>query len=210
MLPEALSRIAAEAGVAVVATAGTDHWTLFGEQVASWLARGGQAERADLARLAETAAALRAAVDASSRTVAARQAMAWQDRFAAVLEQLSTDERHPAAAHLQRLVRDHSIGSVPAAPAPGVIAGENVRLQADRNSLVVGLVNGDVHFTPFHPDPAQGRTDRVTQAHPPQSTETQPERPSWPPGSASCDAAEESGLRSDWPHGPTHRSCWTA
>ncbi|MFF2716561.1 hypothetical protein [Streptomyces sp. NPDC058011] len=156
MIPEALSRIAADAGVAVVETAGTDHWTLFGEQVASWLAQGGQAERGYLARLAETEAALRAAVDASSRTIAARHAMAWQGRFTAVLEQLSAEERHSAAAHLRRLVRDHSSGGAPAGPAPGVIAGENVRLQADRNSLVVGLVNGDVHFTPFHPDPAQG------------------------------------------------------
>ncbi|MFI7239560.1 hypothetical protein [Streptomyces cyaneofuscatus] len=157
MLPEALSRIAAEAGVAVVETAGTEHWTLFGEQVASWLARGGQAERADLARLAQTEAALRAAVEASSRTVAARHAMAWQGRFTAVLEQLSTDERHPAAAHLQRLVRDRSTGGAPTASAPGVVTGENVRFQADRGSLVVGVANGDVHFTsPFRPGPAQG------------------------------------------------------
>ncbi|MFE8973293.1 hypothetical protein ACFYM7_07565 [Streptomyces cyaneofuscatus] len=157
MLPEALSRIAAEAGVAVVETAGTDHWALFGEQVASWLAQDGQAAQADLARLAETEAALRAAVDASSRTIAARHAMAWQGRFTAVLEQLTAEERHPAAAHLQRLVRDHSAGGAPAAPAPGVIAGENVRLQADHGSLTVGLVNGDVNFnSPFQPDPAQG------------------------------------------------------
>ncbi|MFD4014750.1 MULTISPECIES: hypothetical protein [unclassified Streptomyces] len=142
--------------MAVVKTAGTDHWPLFGEEVASWLARGGPAERGCLARLAETEAALRAAVDASSRTIAARHATAWQSRFTAVLEQLSAEERHSAAEHLQRLVRDHSTVDAPAASAPGVIAGENVRLQADRNSLVVGLVNGDVHFTPFHPDPAQG------------------------------------------------------
>jgi len=157
VLPEALSSIAAEAGVAVVETAGTDHWTLFGEQVACWLARGGQAERADLACLAETEAALCSAVDSSSRAVAARHAMVWQGRFTTVLEQLSADERHPAAAHLQRLVRDHSIGAAPAASAPGVIAGENVRFQADRGSLVVGVANGDVHFTsPFRPGPAQG------------------------------------------------------
>ncbi|MFE4451889.1 hypothetical protein [Streptomyces sp. NPDC056796] len=157
MLPEALSSIAAEAGVAVVETAGTDHWGLFGEQVACWLAQGEQAERADLARLAETEAALQAALDSSSRAVAARHAMVWQGRFATVLEQLSADERHPAAARLQRLVRDHAATDTPAASAPGVIAGENVRLQADRGSLVVGVANGDVHFTsPFHPGPAQG------------------------------------------------------
>ncbi|MFD4241251.1 hypothetical protein ACFWP3_06610 [Streptomyces sp. NPDC058525] len=157
MLPEALSSIAAEAGVAVVETAGTGHWTLFGEQVACWLARGGQAERADLARLAETEEALRSAVDSSSRAVAARHAMVWQGRFTDVLEQLSADERHAAAAHLQRLVRDHVAVAAPAAAAPGVIAGENVRLQADRGSLVVGVANGDVHFTsPFRPGPALG------------------------------------------------------
>lgn len=157
MLPEALSNIAAEAGVAVVETAGTGHWTLFGEQLACWLARGGQAERADLARLAETEAALRLAVDSSSRVIAARHAMVWQGRFTAVLEQLRADERHPAAAQLQRLVRDHATGVAPAAAAPGVIAGENVRLQADRGSLAVGVANGDVHFaSPFRPGPAQG------------------------------------------------------
>ncbi|MET9493854.1 hypothetical protein [Streptomyces sp. NPDC006552] len=157
MLPEALSNIAAEAGVAVVEAAGTDHWTPFGEQVACWLARGGQTERADLARLAETEAALRAAVDGSSRAVAARHATVWQGRFISALEQLKADERHPAAAQLQRLVRDHSTGAAPAASAPGVIAGENVRFQADCGSLVVGVANGDVHFTsPFHPGPAQG------------------------------------------------------
>lgn len=128
MLPEALSRTAAEAGVAVVETAGTGHWTLFGEQVACWLARGGQAERADLARLAETEAALRLATDSSSRAVAVRHAMVWQGRFTAVLERLSADGRHPAAAHLQRLVRDHPTGAAPAASAPGVIAGENVQV----------------------------------------------------------------------------------
>ncbi|GAA0486115.1 hypothetical protein ACFQ2B_16780 [Streptomyces stramineus] len=157
MLSEALSSIAAEAGVAVVETAGTDHWQLFGEQVACWLARGKQAERADLARLAKTEAALRTAIDSSSRAVAARHAMVWQERFTAVLEQLSADERHPAAAQLQRLVRDHASGDAPAGAAPGVIAGENVRLQADHGSLVVGVANGDVHFTsPFRPGPAQG------------------------------------------------------
>lgn len=66
--------------MAVVQTAGTDHWTLFGEQVASWLAQGGQAERGCLARLAETEAALRAAIDASSRTIAAR--MRWPGKAA--------------------------------------------------------------------------------------------------------------------------------
>ncbi|MFJ2023764.1 hypothetical protein ACIODW_08120 [Streptomyces sp. NPDC087897] len=157
MLPEALSSIAAEAGVAVVETAGTDHWALFGEQVARWLARGGEAERADLARLAETEAALQTAADASSRAVAARHAMVWQGRFTSALEQLRPDERHPAAALLQQLVRDHSTGAAPAASAPRVVAGENVRFQADRGSLVVGVANGDVHFSsPFRPGPAQG------------------------------------------------------
>ncbi|MEU6942132.1 hypothetical protein ABZ943_36545, partial [Streptomyces rubiginosohelvolus] len=81
----------------------------------------------------------------------------WQGRFTTALEQLSADERHPAAAHLQRLVHDHSAGPASAASAPGVIAGENVRFQADRSSLVVGVANGDVHFTsPFRPGPAQG------------------------------------------------------
>ncbi|CAL9513192.1 hypothetical protein SUDANB19_03693 [Streptomyces sp. enrichment culture] len=157
MLPEALSRIAAEAGVAVVETAGTEYWTLFEEQVACWLARGGQAERADLARLAETEAALRAALDSPSRAVTAHHAMVWRDRFTAVLEQLSADERHPAAARLQRLVRDHASRAAPTATTPGVIASENVRFQADRGSLVVGVANGDVHFTsPFRPGPARG------------------------------------------------------
>lgn len=155
MLPEAIGTIAAEAGVAVVETAGTELWPLFGEQVTSWFAHCGHAELA--ARLAETEAALRAAGEASSRAAAARHAMVWQGRFTAVLEQLSADERHPAAAQLQRLVHDHSIGSAPESPTPGVVAGENVRIQADHNSFAAALVNGDVHFTsPSHPDPARG------------------------------------------------------
>lgn len=112
---------------------------------------------ADLARLAETETALCSAVDSSSRVAAARHAMVWQGRFTAVLEQLSADERQPAAAQLQCLVRDHATGAAPTSSAPGVIAGENVRLLADRGSLVVGVANGDVHFTsPFRPGPAQG------------------------------------------------------
>ncbi|MFF2921874.1 hypothetical protein ACFVTP_05575 [Streptomyces celluloflavus] len=140
VLSEALRTIAAEAGVAVVDTARSDLWAPFQQQVASWLAReGGQAERSELARLAETAAALRTTGDAEARTVAA----VWQDRFIALLERLAADERVPAADHLRRLVHDHSSGSTETAAAPGVIAGQNVRIQADHGALAAGVVNGD-------------------------------------------------------------------
>ncbi|MFE7661304.1 hypothetical protein [Streptomyces celluloflavus] len=158
MLSEALRTIAAEAGVAVVDTARSDLWAPFQQQVASWLAReGGQAERSALARLAETAAALRTTGDAEARAIAARHAVVWQDRFIALLEQLAADERVPAADHLRRLVRDHSSGSTGTAAAPGVIAGQNVRIQADHGALAAGVVNGDVHISfPPVPDPSRG------------------------------------------------------
>ncbi|MFJ2780544.1 MULTISPECIES: hypothetical protein [unclassified Kitasatospora] len=158
VLSEALRAIAADAGFAIIDTAGTDLWPPFRYQVASWLAQdGGQAERSELARLAETAAALRAAGDAEARSIAARHAVVWQDRFIALLEQLGTAERDPAAARLQRLVRDHSTGNTGATTGPGVITGQNVRIQADRSSLAAGMVNGDVHigFPPI-PDPSRG------------------------------------------------------
>ncbi|MFI5616194.1 hypothetical protein [Streptomyces sp. NPDC051567] len=150
--------IAAEAGVAVVDMAGTDLWPPFRQQVASWLARDGeQAERSELAHLTETAAALRAVGDAEARTVAARHAVVWQERFIARLERLGTAERDPAAAHLRRLIRDHSTGNTGATTGPSVIAGQNVRIQADRSSVAAGMVNGDVHVGfPSVPAPPQG------------------------------------------------------
>lgn len=67
VLPESLRAIAANAGVAVVETAGTELWTSsFGQRVASWLAQsGGQVEQREIARLRETATAVRTAAGAS-------------------------------------------------------------------------------------------------------------------------------------------------
>ncbi|MFJ2674058.1 hypothetical protein [Streptomyces sp. NPDC087525] len=158
MLPEDLRTIASQAGIAVVETAGTELWTSFGQQVASWLAQsGGQVEQTELARLRETAAALRAATGACSPSVAARHALDWQTRFADALKRLSVDARVPAAERLRRLVHDHSTGSTGSSPASGAITGENIRIQADHSSFAANVVNGDVHMTsPSVPDPAQG------------------------------------------------------
>ncbi|MEV0036406.1 hypothetical protein [Streptomyces sp. NPDC050804] len=158
MLPEDLRAIAAEAGIAVVETAGTEHWISFGRQVASWLAQGGgQVERTQLARLTKTATALRTATDAYSPSIAARHALDWQIHFTDALERLSAEARGPAAECLRRLVRDHPAGSTRPSPAPGAITGENIRIQADHNSFAANVVNGDVHMaSPSVPDPAQG------------------------------------------------------
>ncbi|MGW3007440.1 hypothetical protein ACWC9R_01170 [Streptomyces sp. NPDC001219] len=158
MLPEDLRAIAAEAGIAVVETAGTKRWTSFEQQVASWLTQGDRlVEQAEIARLKETATALRTATGACSPNVAAQHAFVWQVHFTNALERLGANARVAAAERLRRLVRDHSADITGPTPAPGVISGENVRIQADHGSFAAGVVNGDVHLaSPSVPDPAQG------------------------------------------------------
>lgn len=158
MLSDDLRTIAIEAGDAVVESLGAELWTSFGQQIAAWLApAGGNAEQAEFVRLAETAVALRTTTGAYATSIAARHALEWQVTFADALERLSPDERVPAAERLRRLTRDHSAGSKRPSAAPGVINGENVRIQADHSSFAAGVVNGDVHMTsPTVPDPTQG------------------------------------------------------
>lgn len=159
MLSDALRVIAAEAGAAVVDTADTEFWAPFQQRVVLWLTQdGGQTEDSELVRrLAQTAADLRTATDAEARAIAARHVVLWQDHFIALLAELGTDERGPAAERLRRLVRDHDTGDTRTAAAPSVLAGQNLRVQADHSSVAAGMVNGDIHLSfPSAPDPHRG------------------------------------------------------
>ncbi|WP_256076377.1 hypothetical protein [Streptomyces sp. BpilaLS-43] len=140
-------------------TADTELWAPFQQRVALWLTQdGGQSEESEpVRRLAQTAAALRMATDTEARAVAARHAVLWQDHFTASLEGLGAEVRGPAAERLRRLVRDHSAEARGTAAAPSVLAGQNLRVQADHSSVAAGMVNGDIHLSfPSAPDPARG------------------------------------------------------
>lgn len=158
MLPESLRAIAAEAGIAIVATAGTTLWPSFEPQIVSWLVQSTrEPERAGIAWLAETATALRTASSTCSASIAAQHALSWQSYFSETLENMQAGTRVQAAERLQHLVHDHAASGTGSSPAFSAVTGENVRIQADHHSFAAGMVNGDVHMaSPSVPDPTQG------------------------------------------------------
>lgn len=104
MLEAALAALAAAGGTAVVEAAGTDAWAGLRARVAQLFGRGDDGrERAELARLDATAAALTGAGPGDGggagsgvgQSVRIRQEAFWQARFAALLEGPEWDRTAP-------------------------------------------------------------------------------------------------------------------
>lgn len=118
MLEAALAALAAAGGTAVVEAAGTDAWAGLRARVAQLFGRGDERrERAELARLDATAAALTGAGPGDGggagsgvgQSVRIRQEAFWQARFAALLEGPEWDR---TAAELRALLRGETPGAV--------------------------------------------------------------------------------------------------
>jgi hypothetical protein len=149
MLEEALTALAAAGGTAVVQAAGTDAWIGFRTRMARLLGRGdAQRERAELARLDQTAASLKAADPPDAERMRLKQETWWQTRLEILLDDMAGEERRRAAADLRDLMRSLGvpIGSV-SAGAGGLAVGGNVEISATGGgSMAAAIVNGDVNF----------------------------------------------------------------
>jgi hypothetical protein len=149
MLEEALVALAAAGGTAVVQAAGTDAWIGFRTRMAKLLGRGdAQRERAELARLDQTAASLKAADPPDAERARLRHEASWQTRLEILLEDMAGEERRRAAADLMGLVHSlgGTIGSI-SAGAGGFAVGGNVEISATgHGSMAAAIVNGDVNF----------------------------------------------------------------
>ncbi|MFD9487542.1 hypothetical protein ACFWBX_26955 [Streptomyces sp. NPDC059991] len=108
----------------------------FEPQIVSWLAQSErEAAQSGIARLAETAAALRTAGSACSASIAGQHALSWQAYFTETLEKLQAGARVQAAERLQRLVHDHPASGTSPSPASGAVTGENVRIQPRSSNM---------------------------------------------------------------------------
>ncbi|TJZ55711.1 hypothetical protein FCH28_10365 [Streptomyces piniterrae] len=161
MLAEALTALATAGGTAVVQAASTEEWTTFRRRLAGWFGRGDtERERAELARLEQTAAALEAAGPDEAERVRIRQEAGWEARFATLLESLEDGERERVAAELRALLEEHqrdmAAGGV-SAGAGGLAVGGNVEIRAEGGSIAAGVINGGAQIGPRpSPDPSQG------------------------------------------------------
>ncbi|MFJ2008602.1 hypothetical protein [Streptomyces chartreusis] len=158
MLAEAMTALAAAGGTAVVQAAGTDVWTGFRQQVATWFGRGDvQRERTELDRLDQTAAVLEAAEGQQAELVRLRQEASWAAWFIALLESLTEDQREHAAAELRNLIAQHFPQGGVSAGQSGIAAGRDVNVRAEQSSVAAAVLHGDVNMsTPPRPDPSQG------------------------------------------------------
>ncbi len=166
MLDEALAALAAAGGTAVVQAAGTDAWIGFRTRMARLLGRGdNQRERAELARLDQTAASLAEASPSDAERLRLHHEVAWQTRLEILLEGLTIAERIRFADELRDLINSacDAIGSVNSG-ASGITVGRNLLIESRDRSISAGIIYGDVseyHAAPEAPDP--GRIQHVTE-----------------------------------------------
>lgn len=159
MLAEAMTALAMACGNAVVQAASTDGWAGFRQQVARLFARGDQQrERAELARLDQTMAALDVTDAAEAERVQIRQEATWQTRFEALLESLDETEQEQVAAELRDLLDKQATPANSVSAGPGGLAvGERIEIRADKGSIAGGVIHGGASIgTPSKPDPSQG------------------------------------------------------
>ncbi|MFF4137968.1 hypothetical protein ACFY1B_42290 [Streptomyces mirabilis] len=158
MLDQALTALAASGGTAVVTAAGTDAWVGLRQAVARWFGRSDvQREQAELERLDQTGAAMRAAAPAEAERARIRLEASWQARIEAVLESLSESERDQAADQLRGLLAQHAPQGPVTAGQGGLAVGGNIDIRADGGSIAAGVIHGGAHTGPPPlPDPSQG------------------------------------------------------
>ena len=161
MLTQELEQLAQAGGVAIVQAAGQDAWQGFRNAVARWFGRGDvERERAELRRIAATAAAVAVAAAKHAEVEALRQEGLWRGRIEALLEGLGGQVREEAAAEFRALLvgRPGAAGLV-FAPGGLVVEGD-MSLTAGESSIVAAKLEGGVHLgvarPPFLPDSPAG------------------------------------------------------
>ncbi|MWA12809.1 hypothetical protein [Streptomyces sp. BA2] len=108
MLDSTMTALAAAAGLAVAGAAGTDAWSGIRQAVARWFGRGDEErERAELARLDQTAVALTGPGGDAALRARIDEEASWRTRFEMLLESLDEARRREAVAQLQALVEGH-------------------------------------------------------------------------------------------------------
>lgn len=162
VLDDAMTALAAAGGTAVVQAAGTDAWTAVRDAVARWFGRGDAArERAELARLDRTGAALSAADGELGRRLRDDERISWRTRFEIVLDDLDGTVRQELGEELRRLVeelrqtirRDAPHVVQVSATGPGAQAAEylvNYGNPVNIDKMYLG------HDRPSSPDPTVG------------------------------------------------------
>ncbi|QES47351.1 hypothetical protein DEJ50_05430 [Streptomyces venezuelae] len=165
MLEQELATVAAVAaagGTAVVQAAGTSAWEGLRHGVARWFGRGdAEREQAALDNLDRTASALetaREAEGAQAEQVRRDQAVVWQTRIEARLEDLRGSEQTVAHEELAALLTGRAPQGGPTAGPGGLaVSGGLGGIHAHDSATAAGVINGGVHITrPPQPDPSQG------------------------------------------------------
>ncbi|MET8168802.1 hypothetical protein ABZT34_31895 [Streptomyces sp. NPDC005329] len=153
-----MTALAAAGGAAVVQAAGTDAWTGFRQQVASWFGRGNtQRESTELERLDQTATVLETAEADQAERVRLRQEASWEAWFIALLEGLNSEQRDQAAAELRALLAQHTPQNNVSVGQGGIAAGSDVNIKAEQGSIATGVLHGGASIgTPPMPAPPQG------------------------------------------------------
>ncbi|AVV46748.1 hypothetical protein C6376_40855 [Streptomyces sp. P3] len=145
MLDETLMALAASAGTAVAAAAGTDVWESVRTRLGGILRREneGDAELV-LARADRAAAELSAAEDEDAERARSRIEGVWRDRFEDLLGRLDADERAEVADQLTNLASLARPAGGVSAGDDGLAVGGNVSVRAGDSSVAavrIGTVN---------------------------------------------------------------------
>ncbi|MEU1123719.1 hypothetical protein ABZ371_09080 [Streptomyces sp. NPDC005899] len=145
MLDETLMALAASAGTAVAAAAGTDVWESVRTRLGGILRRenGGDAELV-LARADRAAAELSGAEDDDAERARSRLEGVWRDRFEELLGRLDADERAEVADQLTTLASFARPAGGVSAGDDGLAVGGNVSVRAGDGSVAavrIGTVN---------------------------------------------------------------------
>jgi len=159
MLTQELEQLAQAGGVAIVQAAGQDAWQGFRKAVARWFGRGDvERERAELQRMAATAAAVAAAKHAEAEAL--RQEGLWRGRIEALLEGLAGQVRADAAVEFQALLVERAEAADLVFAPDGLVVMGDMTLTAGENSIVAAKLEGGAHLgvprPPSPPDSPKG------------------------------------------------------
>ena len=159
MLAQEFEQLAQVGGVAIVQAAGQDAWQGFRKAVARWFARGdAERERAELQRIAATAAAVAAAEHTEAEAL--RQEGRWRGRIEALLDSLAGQVREDAAAEFRALLAERPAAAGPVFAPRGLVVQGDMNLTGGAGSIVAGKVEGGAYLgvsrPPLPPDRSEG------------------------------------------------------
>jgi hypothetical protein len=144
MLAEALTALAATAGVAAVQAAVDDGYGGARRRIVRLLARGDRRrQQATIKELARTAQAIRAAAPDAVAQVREQQETYWRQRWEALLEAAGQVEREKLVAELAEL-----------SAARGTTGGGNTTVKAGDGSVAAAVLNNYGSLTITNPSPA--------------------------------------------------------